>query len=637
MGNIIPGFDLESIINNKQVKEIDEEATPDYILREIEKFNKKQDPKLNSLYDYFKSLVKSSLLRPFSNFKKKYRIKKNFPITKDLIFNIYTIENKMSRKLYNLKLLNINLKEIESNHLLPILETEKDLITNNISILQKICSPNIENILDFYIEKVKGNLIIMIISTYTSFKTLLDDMNEKIEKFERYTDLEFKIIFKTILDILNDLKCYNIVHRGITPNAFYFQKEGDYSSLTLKNFYFSTLVKDNPPRGICGSLWYSAPEILRDIEHDFKCDVWSAGLVLYQTLTLENPFQEHCKKEDILSAIDNFYFHIHFKKLINLKYDKNIIDILKDMLIESRNGRKSLDDLLSNKKIKALREEISIHIIKETNLIFNINPNEKILREIAKNPLIKNSKNMELIIHIFFNIKHILLDDNQLIKLNTIFNYFDINNNNTVTSDEFRDRLFTLRNNLLNIDLDITTIGNPLNQTKLSDNRNKIKFDDYTDIYKICMENLLQNDYMKSKSESPEQKKFDFEDFCVLSLILNFYEEKRKKLIINNNKLDKTVMSVNMGEDENSHEINENKLNPVFNLIFEGKNYIQFDKLMLNKERYEMSSLVYVQHNLIKIEKETNRQIFIYGTDKNYYISKMNLTKFLQMDFLEKK
>ena len=645
MGNSINrSLNKEYYQNDSNDESEEEEDTPNYILQEIEKFNQIRDPKLEALEQYFLNIIKPKYLKNFSYFGKNYKQKKNFPLTKDLLFTIHTVENIHTKQLFNLKSFRFNLREKKEK--LNTYDTEKEFITNQILVLQELNSPNAEHLIDICVGKKNYFLYIMIITSWTTNVSLLDIMNKKIEKCEKFSDLEFKIILFTLLDILIDLKCANIVHRGISPCSIYFQKVEDYSSLTLKNFYFSTLVKETPPKGITGSLWYSSPEILSDSEHDYKSDIWSAGVVLYQTLTLDNPFEGTHKKEEILNILEHDYFPRNFKKLIKLNYNFENLDILKDMLHETRIHRKSIEDLISQKKIKFLREEIMIKLIKESNIIFNINISERTLNNILKIPLISNTQYIQVVMQIFYHIQNLLIDKNQYIQLNILFNFFDINNNNSVSTDEFKERMKLILNHKENSNENIHNnksnhnfnLLNNTNSKQKKDMNNSVEHEDYCKVYKICIEIILKNEYYYNKRENFENKKFNFEDFCVLALIFSFYDDKKKNDDVdlnNNNNINRSSQFNYIGDNSSSCEKNLLKLLPVFNYLFEGKTYIPFLNLNFDTENFN-NQKIYELRNFL-ITKYSKNPIFIKGADEIDYISRENFTRLLQLDFLEKK
>ncbi|KDO22149.1 CAMK/CAMKL protein kinase, partial [Saprolegnia parasitica CBS 223.65] len=87
---------------------------------------------------------------------------------------------------------------------------------------------------------------------------------------------------------LGALHAAHVMHRDIKPENIYV----DYNeNLKIGDFGVS-IVRRRPRLGNhCGTLAFQAPELLRGEPYDHSIDVWAAGVVLYELLTSESPFQ----------------------------------------------------------------------------------------------------------------------------------------------------------------------------------------------------------------------------------------------------------------------------------------------------------------------------------------------------------
>ena len=96
----------------------------------------------------------------------------------------------------------------------------------------------------------------------------------------------------------------HVVHRDLKPeNVVFFEKLG---MVKLTDFGFSN--KYNPGQKLetsCGSLAYSAPEILLGDSYDAPAvDIWSLGVILYMLVCGHPPFQ-------VIPNLDNKEFFQH--------------------------------------------------------------------------------------------------------------------------------------------------------------------------------------------------------------------------------------------------------------------------------------------------------------------------------------
>ena len=92
----------------------------------------------------------------------------------------------------------------------------------------------------------------------------------------------FKEIVKGIVKALKTLHKKGIMHRDIKPdNIFIKDTESDEKIIKLGDFGCSIFIKDNTSEPM-GTIFYSAPEIIKNIEYDEKCDLWSLGVTLFE-------------------------------------------------------------------------------------------------------------------------------------------------------------------------------------------------------------------------------------------------------------------------------------------------------------------------------------------------------------------
>ncbi|XP_026738336.1 SNF-related serine/threonine-protein kinase [Trichoplusia ni] len=113
--------------------------------------------------------------------------------------------------------------------------------------------------------------------------------------------------FRQIVRAISYCHRLHVVHRDLKPeNVVFFQKFG---VVKLTDFGFSN--KFCPGQKLetsCGSLAYSAPEILLGDSYDAPAvDVWSLGVILYMLVCGQAPFQEANDSETLTMIMDCKY------------------------------------------------------------------------------------------------------------------------------------------------------------------------------------------------------------------------------------------------------------------------------------------------------------------------------------------
>ncbi|KAJ6645848.1 SNF-related serine/threonine-protein kinase [Pseudolycoriella hygida] len=116
-----------------------------------------------------------------------------------------------------------------------------------------------------------------------------------------------KEYFRQIVRAISYCHELHVVHRDLKPeNVVFFEKLG---VVKLTDFGFSNKFCDGQKlETSCGSLAYSAPEILLGDSYDAPAvDIWSLGVILYMLVAGHAPFQEANDSETLTMIMDCKY------------------------------------------------------------------------------------------------------------------------------------------------------------------------------------------------------------------------------------------------------------------------------------------------------------------------------------------
>lgn len=94
-----------------------------------------------------------------------------------------------------------------------------------------------------------------------------------------------------------------------------------------------------------GTPYYISPEICNGMKYNYKSDIWSLGILLYELCTLRRPFEG-----DNLGAVIAKILNSTHKPISN-NYSGDLHNLINIMLIKDAKKRCNLDDILKYKKI----------------------------------------------------------------------------------------------------------------------------------------------------------------------------------------------------------------------------------------------------------------------------------------------
>jgi calcium-dependent protein kinase len=191
-------------------------------------------------------------------------------------------------------------KQIRAVKILKKSDQDEQKLFLEVDILSKLSHPNIMKIFEFYEDKSN----FYIISELCQGGELFDMITDK----KCFSESEAAPIIKQLLSAI----CYShknhVVHRDLKPeNILIENKQDDKHIIKLIDWggarYFSPSTKMSK---VNGTPYYIAPEVLFNTYNE-KCDIWSAGVILYVLLCGYPPFNGETDKE-IMEAVKNGYF-----------------------------------------------------------------------------------------------------------------------------------------------------------------------------------------------------------------------------------------------------------------------------------------------------------------------------------------
>ena len=240
--------------------------------------------------------------------------------------HVYLVTHKVTKVKYAIKAID---KRNKSN------QSEKPYFRREIEVMYKIHHPNVVKLFGHFEDNNYCYFIMEYIAKGNIYQLIPHDNKKR---------LNAKIVASLMKDVISSVYYLHhmkpiIIHRDIKPENVLLG-EGLVAKLT--DFGWSNYMQEDEKRQtVCGTPIYLAPEIIKEEGHDEKVDIWCIGVLLFELITGNVPFQGNdidTLKENIL------HLRISWPKDINIDA-KNLI---KKILKLDPNSRISLEEMLKN-------------------------------------------------------------------------------------------------------------------------------------------------------------------------------------------------------------------------------------------------------------------------------------------------
>ena len=225
---------------------------------------------------------------------------------------VYEVKNKKSNEIRACKHLSkLNIKNLEK-------------FEREINILINSDHPNIIKIYEIY-ESKKSLYLVM---EECKGGEVFDRIIEHIQSKTMYSEKDAAEILKQVMSAVEYCHNNGICHRDLKPENLLYLNPGGEKGNPIKVIDFGLSQIISPAKRLktkVGTAYYVSPEILKG-DYTEKCDIWSAGVILYIFLSGDPPFNGP-SDSDIYNKISQMKFTFPEKKW------KTISNEAKDLII----------------------------------------------------------------------------------------------------------------------------------------------------------------------------------------------------------------------------------------------------------------------------------------------------------------
>lgn len=180
--------------------------------------------------------------------------------------------------------------------------------------------PNIVRLYDYFEDKDYVFFLLEYCYPGELFDILYDETDHG---FDEYIAADF--VYQVVQAFIY-LRSKNVIHRDLKPENLLINEEGN---LKLADFGWATFKKGS---SVVGSTHYNSPEMLRYKMYDYKSDIWSIGVLIYELVCGDQPFRGKGKSsKEKEKATERLIKQCRIKRS---KYTESISDEAMDLILQ---------------------------------------------------------------------------------------------------------------------------------------------------------------------------------------------------------------------------------------------------------------------------------------------------------------
>ena len=326
---------------------------------------------------------------------------------------VYEVKNKKSGEIRACK------------HLSKLILKDLEKFEREINILINSDHPNIIKIYEVF-ESQRSLYIVM---EECKGGELFDRIIEHIESKKMYSEKDAAEMIRQVMSAVEYCHNNGICHRDLKPENLLYLNKGPEKDNPIRviDFGLSQMISSEKKlKTKVGTAYYVSPEILQG-NYTEKCDIWSAGVILYIFLSGDPPFNGPSDSA-IYGKIAQMKFNFPEKKWKNISNDAK--DLISHM-IAPENVRYSAKEVLAHPWFKNATDVP----------LSSLNFNSDFFIDYVKGSEIKK-------ISLLFIASR--LDENEINNLKLTFEAFDKCKDGQISFEELKEGLLQLKSNKFN-------------------------------------------------------------------------------------------------------------------------------------------------------------------------------------------
>ncbi|WP_250675994.1 serine/threonine-protein kinase [Paraclostridium ghonii] len=199
-----------------------------------------------------------------------------------------------------------------------------NLIDESTSI-NEIDSPNILKIRDVGMDKLEnGNELYYVVSEYMEGSTL-----KQLTKYHKLNMGEIIIIFRQILNALEVIHSYDVYHGCLQPSNIIIDEGYTVKLSNIGIIKSNNKIFKNGIKRFSKNLKYMCPHQICLGYTDKSSDFHALGVIMFELIFGENPFENLDNEEDIIKRMDK---GINWKDINTQNIPDKILNIVKKLL-----------------------------------------------------------------------------------------------------------------------------------------------------------------------------------------------------------------------------------------------------------------------------------------------------------------